>query len=214
MTDRALNYLGLMRKAGRIEIGETATGAAVKAGRARLVVVAADASPNARRRVESFLQGRRALCATLPYTKEQLSDALGKSGFRSVLRSHQNAAGLFLPGQKRKRKRARNSLEPPVKRKLRGKEPALQGFGRKSPRGREQTESQRQIVGRALLAPVRRSEIDGDAPRRKSKTGILQSLEHTFILGCRSSPVQIGRQQFGRYVVVIGRFFFHTFLLR
>ena len=64
MTDRALNYLGLMRKAGRIEIGETATGA----------------SPNARRRVESFLQGRRALCATLPYTKEQLSDALGKSG--------------------------------------------------------------------------------------------------------------------------------------
>ena len=80
MTDRALNYLGLMRKAGRIEIGETATGAAVKAGRARLVVVAADASPNARRRVESFLQGRRALCATLPYTKEQLSDALGKSG--------------------------------------------------------------------------------------------------------------------------------------
>ena len=52
----------------------------MKAGRARLVIVAADASPNARRRVESFLQGRRALCATLPYTKEQLSDALGKSG--------------------------------------------------------------------------------------------------------------------------------------
>ena len=31
-----------------------------------------------------------------------------------------------------------------------------------------------------------------------AQPGILgQSLEHTFILGCRSSPVQIGRQQFG-----------------
>lgn len=80
MADRALGYLGLMRRSGRIEIGETATGAAIKAGHARIVIVAADASENAKKRVDNFLEGRRALRVTLPYTKEQLSAALGKSG--------------------------------------------------------------------------------------------------------------------------------------
>ena len=79
-TDRALNYLGLMRRAGRIELGETAAGAAIKAGKARVVCVAADASENALRRVRRLLEGRRALYVELPYTKQQLSDALGKSG--------------------------------------------------------------------------------------------------------------------------------------
>ena len=69
-----------MRRAGRLEIGETAAGSAVKAGKARILCVAADASDNAVRRARSFLTGRRALYVTLPYTKEQLSRALGKSG--------------------------------------------------------------------------------------------------------------------------------------
>ena len=60
-TDRALNYLGLMRAAGRIEIGEENTHAAVRHGSARAVLLAADASENARRRAEGFLIGRRAL---------------------------------------------------------------------------------------------------------------------------------------------------------
>ena len=80
MTDRALNYLGLMRRAGRLEIGETATGYAIKEGRARCVCVAADAADNAVKRAKGWLQGRRALYVELPYTKEQLSDALGRSG--------------------------------------------------------------------------------------------------------------------------------------
>ena len=80
MADRALNYLGLMRKAGKLEIGETATGFAVKDGKARIVCVAADASDNAVHRAKGYLNGRRALYVTLPYTKEELSHALGKSG--------------------------------------------------------------------------------------------------------------------------------------
>ena len=79
-TDRALNYLGLMRRAGKIEIGETGTGAAVRAGRARLLLLAADASENARKRAEGYLYGRRALLVLLPYAKAELEAQLGKSG--------------------------------------------------------------------------------------------------------------------------------------
>ena len=69
-----------MRRAGKIEIGETGTGAAVRAGRARLLLLAADASENARKRAEGYLYGRRALLVPLPYTKSELSELLGKSG--------------------------------------------------------------------------------------------------------------------------------------
>ena len=69
-----------MRAAGRIEIGEENTHAAVRHSSARAVLLAADASENARRRAEGFLIGRRALLVPLPYTKQQLSEKLGKSG--------------------------------------------------------------------------------------------------------------------------------------
>lgn len=69
-----------MRRAGKIEIGETGTGAAVRAGRARLLLLAADASENARKRAEGYLYGRRALLVPLPYAKVELEAQLGKSG--------------------------------------------------------------------------------------------------------------------------------------
>ncbi len=69
-----------MRRAGKIEIGETGTGAAVRAGRARLLLLAADASENARKRAEGYLYGRRALLVLLPYAKAELEAQLGKSG--------------------------------------------------------------------------------------------------------------------------------------
>ena len=69
-----------MRRAGKIEIGETGTGAAVRAGRARLLLLAADASENARKRAEGYLYGRRALLVPLPYSKAELEAQLGKSG--------------------------------------------------------------------------------------------------------------------------------------
>ena len=72
--------MGIMRKAGRIEIGETNTGAAVRAGKAKLVLVAADASENARKRAKGYLAGHRTLLVPLPYTKDDLSDLLGKGG--------------------------------------------------------------------------------------------------------------------------------------
>jgi len=42
--DKALNYLALARKAGRVELGEEPAGATARAQKARLIVVAGDAT--------------------------------------------------------------------------------------------------------------------------------------------------------------------------
>ena len=54
-TDKAANYLGLMRKAGRIALGEHDAGAAARAGKACLLLLAQDASVNARKRAEEHM---------------------------------------------------------------------------------------------------------------------------------------------------------------
>ena len=79
-TDKAANYLGLMRKAGRIALGEHDAGAAARAGKACLLLLAQDASDNARKRAEGFAYAAQAPLLRLPYTKQALSDRLGKTG--------------------------------------------------------------------------------------------------------------------------------------
>lgn len=80
MSDNILGLLGLMRRANALDIGETNSGAAVRAGRAKLLLLAADASDNARRRAETFVFGRRTILVLLPYTKAELSQCLGING--------------------------------------------------------------------------------------------------------------------------------------
>ena len=80
MREKALNYLGLMRKANAIELGETNTGAAVRSGNAKLLLIASDASDNARSRAEGFLRGHSTIPVTLPFTKEEISGHVGVSG--------------------------------------------------------------------------------------------------------------------------------------
>ena len=80
MSDKILNMLGLMRRANAIQIGETNTGAAVRGGKAKLLLLAADASDNARSRAEGFARGRSVLTVPLPYTKEEISASVGVNG--------------------------------------------------------------------------------------------------------------------------------------
>ena len=80
MREKTLNLLGLMRRANAIAVGETNTGAAVKAGKAKLVLVASDASDNARHRAENFIAGRNTIKIDLPFTKAELSNGLGLPG--------------------------------------------------------------------------------------------------------------------------------------
>ncbi len=80
MREKALKLLGLMRRANAIAIGEDNTGAAAQSGRTRLLLLAADASDNARRRAEAFANGRRFPVIPLPFDKDELSAHLGVGG--------------------------------------------------------------------------------------------------------------------------------------
>ena len=80
MRDKVLKLLGLMRKANAIAIGETNTGAAARSGKAKLLLIAADASDNARRRAEGFAAGRGLETVLLPFTKAEISANVGVSG--------------------------------------------------------------------------------------------------------------------------------------
>ena len=77
--DRALNYIGLARKAGRIEAGEEPVGAVARARKARLVIVAKDAGDHTWRRAKSFVSDSEQICLRIPYTKEELGLAVGRT---------------------------------------------------------------------------------------------------------------------------------------
>ena len=76
--DKALNYLGLMRKAGACALGETDCGSACRAGKAKVLLLASDASDNAHSRAKGFVYGRNIPMIVLPYTKMELAGRLGR----------------------------------------------------------------------------------------------------------------------------------------
>jgi len=80
MREKTLKFLGLMRRANALQVGENNAGEAVRAGKAKLLLLASDASENAKKRAESFVGGRSCLLLELPFTKEELSSALGLGG--------------------------------------------------------------------------------------------------------------------------------------
>lgn len=79
MREKTLNLLGLMRKANAIAVGETNTGGAVRAGKAKLLLLAANASDNARSRARGFTHGRDVVTVTLPFTKDEIAAHVGVS---------------------------------------------------------------------------------------------------------------------------------------
>lgn len=77
---RALNYLGIARKAALIETGEVNSRLMIRKGWARLLILASDASENARKRAEGFVYEKGIPIAVVPFTKAELSDTTGKAG--------------------------------------------------------------------------------------------------------------------------------------
>ena len=80
MTDKAVEYLCLARKAGLLHLGEERCLQAAESGKARLLLLPSDVSPAAEKRALRALEGRRAPLEHLPWTNERLCDLLGKSG--------------------------------------------------------------------------------------------------------------------------------------
>ena len=75
---KALNYLSLARKAGLAELGEEPVGGAARAGKAYVIVVASDASDHTWRRAKSFAAGTSQQCIPVPFTKDELGEAIGR----------------------------------------------------------------------------------------------------------------------------------------
>jgi ribosomal protein L7Ae-like RNA K-turn-binding protein len=92
----SLNVLGLARKAGHVEAGEEAAGAACKTGKARLLIVALDASDNARHRADHFTAAGHALRLDVRYTKAELGRALGMGTPSMVALTDAGLAALFV----------------------------------------------------------------------------------------------------------------------
>ena len=77
---KALNYMGIAKKAGMLETGEENAGMEIRAGKAKLLVLAKDASENARRRAEGFVFDTNVPLIESPFSKEEISIATGKNG--------------------------------------------------------------------------------------------------------------------------------------
>ena len=76
--DKVLNYLSLARKGGMAELGEEPVGAAARALKAHLILVASDASDHTWRRAKSFAAGTDQQCIRLAVTKEEMGFVIGR----------------------------------------------------------------------------------------------------------------------------------------
>ena len=80
MRDKILGLLGLMRRANAVSPGEDQAGDAVKAGKAKLLLLSGDVSDNARRKAENLSNGRNVQLVPLPFDRGELGAAIGLGG--------------------------------------------------------------------------------------------------------------------------------------
>ncbi len=116
--DKALNFLALARKAGRVELGEEPAGAAARAQKARLIIVANDATDHTWRRAQSFVAGTEQLCLKVPYSKDQLGQAIGRTALALAAFTDPALALAFVKalGQPERYKTELESLDKRTKR--------------------------------------------------------------------------------------------------
>ena len=80
MQSDLLRFLGLMRRAGKLSVGESGTGQAARNGKARLILLAADASSNALDRARGFASRAQVPLLRLRTDKAGLAAALNVAG--------------------------------------------------------------------------------------------------------------------------------------
>ena len=88
---KVLNMIGLATRAGKVKSGEFSTEKSVKSGRARLVIVAEDASENTRKMSENMCRYHH-VSVSFFGSKEELGRAMGKEMRASLAVEDQNLA--------------------------------------------------------------------------------------------------------------------------
>lgn len=76
--DSVTSFLGLIKKAGKLDIGEEPVGAACRSRKASLVIIACDAAQNSMRRASHFAEAGQIPSLTVPLTKLELGQSIGR----------------------------------------------------------------------------------------------------------------------------------------
>ena len=79
MDRKVLNYLALAKKGRMAELGEEPVGAAARALKAHLILVAGDASDHTWRRAKAYAAGTDQQCLRLACTKEEMGFVIGRT---------------------------------------------------------------------------------------------------------------------------------------
>ena len=116
--NRSLGLLSISRKGGNIVLGEEQVGAQARASRARLVILASDAGGHTVRRAKSFVAGTAQPLVTVPYTKDELGDALGTTSCAIAAITDVRLAQAFVKtlGEPEKHEQLLQDLDTRVKR--------------------------------------------------------------------------------------------------
>lgn len=97
MTDRnTLNLLGLARRGGNLALGEEPVGDVCQQHRARVVFLARDAGDTICRRAARMAESGNAPLVTLPWSKEEVGSALGRSTCALLALTDQGLASTVL----------------------------------------------------------------------------------------------------------------------
>ena len=77
--NRILSLLGLALRGNHLVVGEEPVEAVARARDARVLLLASDAADNTRRRVEHFADAGQCIWLRVPFTKEEIGRAVGRS---------------------------------------------------------------------------------------------------------------------------------------
>ena len=82
--DNILRLVGLAKRGGNLEAGEEPVGAAARARDARVILVASDAAENTYRRVRHFAESGQCIWLSVPYTKDEMGESIGRTSCAMV----------------------------------------------------------------------------------------------------------------------------------
>jgi len=96
MTDHLLGFIGLMRKAGKIETGDMAAVSSIKENKAKVAVAVSDAGQNIKKKIERIACEQQIPFVLLDSTNLELSHYIGKDNTSVFTITDPNFAKAFL----------------------------------------------------------------------------------------------------------------------
>ncbi len=76
--DKALNFLGICKKAGALLTGDNGVGGCARSGKAVLILTASDPAQNTLKKAKNLAEMSGAALLALPYSKDSLGELLDK----------------------------------------------------------------------------------------------------------------------------------------